>query len=99
MAGYGMTAVDPNVLPAIELPPTTNVYEVILRGNYDNVDSRGSAPAATSTIQLDGTLVPWPVFEPGELVAIESAVLGVAEVRMISAFDPAPGASTSMPPW
>jgi len=91
MAGYGMTAVPPEVLPALEVPATADRYALVLRGNYDNVRSRGSAVAGATTITLDADAAPFPLFLPGERVAIESALLGVAEVRTVTAYDQAGG--------
>jgi hypothetical protein len=79
------------VLAPIEVPASADRYRVVLRGNYDNVKSRGSAAAGTATITLDAAAAPFPTFMPGERIAIESALLGIAEVRTITAFTAATG--------
>ncbi len=91
MVGYGMSEVPPDVLAPIEVPVTTEVYAVRLRGNFDNISSRGSAAAGTSTVALDAGAAPFPLFEVGQRIAIESAILAVAEVRVISGFDAGTG--------
>jgi prepilin-type N-terminal cleavage/methylation domain-containing protein len=91
MAGYGMTEVPPTVLAPIEVPDTADQYEVMLRGNYSNVVSRGSAAAGTSSVVLDPAEAPFPPFTPGERLVIESAILAVAEVRPITGFDAGTG--------
>jgi prepilin-type N-terminal cleavage/methylation domain-containing protein len=87
LAGYGMVVVPPAALPPVEVPPGADQYRVVLRGNYDNARSRGSAAAGTTTVTLE---VP-AAFLPGERLAIESAVFSVAEVRTIASYD---GAAT-----
>ena len=91
MVGYGMSEIPVDVLAPIEVPVVGTGYEVRLRGNFDNIESRGSAGAGTSTVALDAGAAPYPLFEVGERLAIESAILAVAEVRTISAFDPGTG--------
>ena len=91
MAGYGMSSVPADVLAPVEVPDSADQYQIVLRGNYQNIASRGSALAGTSTITLDPTMAPFPMFVPGERVAIESALLAVAEVRVIAAYNPATG--------
>jgi prepilin-type N-terminal cleavage/methylation domain-containing protein len=86
MVGYGMNEIQPDVLAAIEVPVSADQYAVNLRANYENVDSRGSASAGSTTIVLDAAEAPFPVFRPGERVAIESGILAVAEVRVISTY-------------
>jgi prepilin-type N-terminal cleavage/methylation domain-containing protein len=92
MAGYGMGEVTEGVLAPLLVPdPGTNQYEVRLRGNFDNVMSRGSAAAGSTTIVLDATAAPFPVFVVGERVSIESAILALAEVREIGSYDQGTG--------
>ena len=101
MAGYGMSAVLTTDLPIITVPApgAGNLYRVNLRGNFGFVKSRvktTSAVGATTlamqpysaTHCLSGT--PEKRFTVGERVSIESALLGVAEVRTISSFDGTP---------
>lgn len=93
MAGYGMGEVAQGVLASVLVPEPTGdaQYEIRLRGNFGNVVSRGSAVAAGSTtIELDGA-GPFPTFVPGERVSIESAILALAEVRVIGSYDPGNG--------
>jgi Tfp pilus assembly protein PilW len=100
MAGYGMTSVEPDVLAPLELPALgTDLYAVTLRGNYLNVQSRGSAVAGSSTITLDAGLAAeltadGLTFLPGERVAIQSAILGLAEVRVINGYNAGAGTLT-----
>jgi len=105
MAGYGMSAVDPAVLATVQVPAPTggNLYIVNLRGNYDNLKPRGSAAAGATQIQLDAGHGYWPIaagkpqFTAGQRVSIESALLGVAEVRTITAWDNVNGIITVTP--
>ena len=93
MAGFGLSAVPTAVLAPVEVKaPGGDLYLLDLRGNYRNVKSRGSA--ANSTITLDATAKPWPTFTVGEQVAIESPILGVAEVRTIGAYSIVAGTVT-----
>jgi prepilin-type N-terminal cleavage/methylation domain-containing protein len=98
MAGYGMSSVLTTTLPVLEVPAAGvgNLYRVNLRGNFGYVKSRVNAPSAagasTVTLQrysvaacLPGT--PAKIFRTGERVALESALLGIAEVRTITAYD------------
>jgi len=96
MAGYGMSAVLTATLPILEVPApgAGNLYRVNLRGNYAYAKSRTEtvAPGSTVTLQrysvgqcMPGT--PPKRFTVGERVAIESALLGLAEVRQITAYD------------
>lgn len=94
MAGYGMSQISPAVLAPIEVPDSDEQYEVLLRGNYENKSSRGQAAAGTSSVVLDATAAPFPAFTPGQRLAIESAILALAEVRTITAFNPATGVIT-----
>jgi prepilin-type N-terminal cleavage/methylation domain-containing protein len=91
MVGYGMGEIPAAVLAPIEVPASAAQYEVRLRGNFDNIDSRGSATAGTSTVALDAAAAPFPAFVPGERVSIESAILSLAEVRHIASYDPGTG--------
>jgi len=91
MVGYGMSEVPADVLAPIQVPAVGSGYEVRLRGNFDNIESRGSAGAGTSTVALDAGAAPYPPFEVGQRIAIESAILAVAEVRTISAYDSGTG--------
>jgi len=92
MAGYGLTAVPTTTLASVEVLASEGGYQVRLRGNYGNVRSRGSA--AGSTVTLDATAAPFPIFLPGKLLAIESQILGVAEVRTIAGYNPGTGVIT-----
>ena len=101
MAGFGMSAVPtvtlaPVVVPA---PGGTDLYNVNLFGNYNAVKSRVNADMAASQTSIplqkyDATHclqqpsgVSEKVFTVGQLIAIESSLLGVAEVRTITAFN------------
>ncbi len=103
MAGYGLSAVDPAVLPAVEvLAPGANLALLKVRGNYLNVQGRGcsgggGACGTAAQIVLSGA--PFPAFSVGEQVAIESALLGVAEVRTIGAYNQATGVITVTAPF
>jgi prepilin-type N-terminal cleavage/methylation domain-containing protein len=94
MAGYGLNAVPTATLAPIEVLATADVYAVRLRGNYGNVKSRGSA--AGSLVTLDPTEAPFSrfLFLSGEQLAIESLILGVAEVRTIAGYNPGTGVIT-----
>jgi hypothetical protein len=98
MAGYGMSAVSPATLPIVRVPAVGagELYRVELYGNYNFVKSRVNADLATNQTVvplqrysaaacLPGT--PAKAFTPGQRIAIESALLGVAEVRTISGYD------------
>ncbi len=98
MAGYDMSAVLTTTLPvlAVPAPGAGNLYRVTLRGNYGFVKSRVNATtAAGATVValqrysvsacLPGT--PAKRFTIGERVGIESALLGLAEVRTITGYD------------
>ncbi|HEY2387732.1 MAG TPA: prepilin-type N-terminal cleavage/methylation domain-containing protein [Candidatus Binatia bacterium] len=92
MAGYNMGAVATATLAPIVVNANAagEVYHITLRGNYQNVNSTGSAAAATSTITLDATAVPacgTLVFTAGKRLAIESQILGAAEVGTITAWN------------
>jgi len=66
------------------------LYHVTLRGNYQNVNSTGSAAAASTVITLDATAVPacgTLVFTAGKRLAVESLILGNAEVGTITAWN------------
>lgn len=101
MAGYGMSAVLTNDLPIITVPApgAGNLYRVNLRGNFGFVKSRVMTTTAvgatviamqpySATACLPGT--PAKRFTLGERVSIESALLGVAEVRTVAGFDGTP---------
>jgi prepilin-type N-terminal cleavage/methylation domain-containing protein len=97
MAGFGLSAVPTTALAPVQVvAPGLNLYLLNLRGNYLNVKSRGLA--LNSTITLDATAAPWPTFTVGEQVAIESALLGVAEVRTIGAYNNVAGTITLSTP-
>lgn len=100
MAGYGMAAVPAVTLPIIRTPAlgANELYAVDLFGNYGFVRSRVNADTAanTSTILmtpfsatacLPGT--PAKEFTVGQRVAIESTLLGISEVRTVSAYSAA----------
>jgi prepilin-type N-terminal cleavage/methylation domain-containing protein len=101
MAGYGMSSVLTTTLPVLEVPAAGagNLYRVNLRGNFGFVKSRVNAATAAgaSTIALQKYQTtptsicmpgnPAKSFTPGERVSFESALLGVAEIRTITAFD------------
>lgn len=103
MAGYGMTSVPPATLAPIELPDAgDDLYALTLRGNYLNVSSRGSAAAGATTITLDAgqpaaLAALGKVFSPGERLAIDSAILGLAEVRTITGYNAGAGTITVSP--
>lgn len=97
MAGFGMSSVLTADLAIITVPAPGGgeLYRVNLRGNYNSVKSRVNANIAVgaSTIALQrhstsacmsGT--PAKSFTVGEQVAIESALLGLAEVFTITAY-------------
>jgi hypothetical protein len=92
MAGYGLAAVPTATLAPVEVLASEGGYQVRLRGNYGNVASRGSA--AGSTVTLDATAAPFPIFLAGKQLAIESLILGVAEVRTIAGYDQGAGVIT-----
>lgn len=98
MAGLGMSAVPSATLPILSVPAVGagEAYRVQLYGNYNSVRTRVNADiAANSTVIplqrytasacLSGT--PAKVFTTGQRLAVESALLGYAEVRTISAYD------------
>jgi prepilin-type N-terminal cleavage/methylation domain-containing protein len=98
MAGYGMSAVPSATLPILRVPAlgAGELYRVDLFGNFGfvksrvNTDTLGSATVVPMTRYsaaacLPGT--PPKVFTPGQRVAIESTLAGVAVVRTISAYD------------
>lgn len=100
MAGYGMPAVSSATLPILRTPAVGagQIYAVDLFGNYGFVRSRVNADTAanaatilmapySATACLSGT--PAKVFTIGERVGIESTLLGVAEVRTVSAYSAA----------
>lgn len=97
MAGYGMGAVSSTTLPILRIPAVGvgELYRVELFGNYGFVRSRVNADTAASsstilmapysaTACLSGN--PAKVFTVGQRVAIESTLLGLAEVRTVSAY-------------
>jgi len=86
MAGYGMAAVPTNVLATVEVLHTADPLTVVLRGNYGNVRSAGSATA--SIVTLDATAAPFPTFTVGKQLAVYSEIIGVAEVRTITGYNP-----------
>ena len=83
MAGFGMAAVPTNVLATVEVLHTADPLTVVLRGNYGNVRSAGSATASTVTL----TAAPFPTFTVGKQLAVYSEILGVAEVRTITGYN------------
>jgi prepilin-type N-terminal cleavage/methylation domain-containing protein len=100
MAGHGMGAVPTNVLEPVlvQAAGAGEVSRVRLRGAFTNlcpanpapcVEGFGSAVAGSTTI----TIAPCPTvltaFTPGKYVAIESAILGVAEVHTIASWNSA----------
>lgn len=101
MAGYGMSSVLTTTLPVIEVPAAGagNLYRVNLRGNFGFVKSRvnvataaGASTVALQKYQTAPTSICMPGnpakrFTVGERISFESALLGVAEIRTISAFD------------
>jgi prepilin-type N-terminal cleavage/methylation domain-containing protein len=92
MAGYNMGAVPTATLAPVVVNANAagELYHITLRGNYQNVNSTGSAAAASSVITLDATAVPacgTLVFTPGKRLAVESLILGIAEVGTITVWD------------
>jgi len=100
MAGYGMPAVPSATLPIVRTPAVgaDELYRVDLFGNYGFVRSRVSSDTAanastilmapfSATACLSGT--PAKEFTVGERVGIESTLLGIAEVRTVSAYSAA----------
>lgn len=98
MAGFGMGAVEPDVLPIIQVPAPSggDLYEVDLYGNYNSVKARvtGGVASGATVIPLvrfsTGACLggsPAKVFTVNQRVALESAFLGVVQVRTISAYD------------
>ena len=98
MAGYWMSSVLTTTLPVLEVPAAGagNLYRMNLRGNFGFVKSRVNAPTAAgaSTVALQRYSVgacmpgtPAKSFMIGERVSIDSALLGVAEVRQIAGYD------------
>jgi len=102
MAGFGMSAVPTATLAPITVPAPAagDLYNVNLFGNYGAVKSRvrNDIAAGQTIIPLqqlpDGTHcleqpagVSEKVFTVGQLIAIESSLLGVAEVRTIAGFN------------
>jgi len=98
MAGYGMGAVEPDVLPIVQVPApgAGELYRVNLYGNYDFVKARvtgGVASGATviplvrysAAACLGGS--PAKTFIVNERVALESAFLGAVQVRTIASYD------------
>jgi prepilin-type N-terminal cleavage/methylation domain-containing protein len=98
MAGFGMSSVLTADLAIITVPAPggSELYRVNLRGNFGFVKSRvnanTAAGVATVALQrysaaacLQGT--PEKRFTVGEQVSIETALLGLAEVFTITAFD------------
>jgi len=93
MAGYSMGAVPTATLAPIVVNANAagELYHITLRGNYLNVNSTGSAAAATSVVTLDATAVPacgTLTFTAGKRLSFESQILGVAEVGTITAWTP-----------
>jgi prepilin-type N-terminal cleavage/methylation domain-containing protein len=89
MAGYGMAAVPTEDMAPVEVIASGDPYAVRLRGNYGNVHSQGSGSA--SQVTLDPAAAPFPMFTAGKDLAIFSELLGVAEVRTITAYDAGTG--------
>lgn len=98
MAGYGMSSVLTTTLPVLEVPApgAGNLYRVNLRGNFAFAKSRVNATTAAgaTTVALQRYSVaacmpgtPAKRFTVGERVSIESALLGIAEVRTITGYD------------
>jgi prepilin-type N-terminal cleavage/methylation domain-containing protein len=97
MAGYGMSSVLTATLPVLEVPAVGagELYRVNLRGNFAFAKSRTENLAAgATTVALQRYSVaacmpgdPPKRFTVSERVAIESALLGLAEVRTITAYD------------
>ena len=95
MAGYGLAAVPTTTLaPIVVLPPGGDAYAVRLRGNYGNVKSTGSTAAAGALLVTLDPTAPRPLFRPGEQLAIESLILGTAEVRTIAGYNSGTGVIT-----
>jgi prepilin-type N-terminal cleavage/methylation domain-containing protein len=108
MAGFGMSAVPTATLAPITVPAPAagDLYNVNLFGNYNAVRSRVNVDiaAAQTTIPLqkyDATHclqqpsgVSQKVFTIGQRIAIESSLLGVAEVRTITGFNGATATCT-----
>lgn len=94
MAGFGMAAVPLETLAPVQVmaPGAGDLYRLRLRGNYGNVRSAGSTEGATVT--LDPAAAPFPVFTVGKKLAIKSEILGLAEVRTISAYNAGTGTIT-----
>ena len=99
MAGFGMSSVLTVDLPILTVPAAGagNLYRVNLLGNFAFAKSRvkvSTAVGATTLLLqrhsvaacMPGT--PSKRFTVGERVAIESALLGVAELRLITGYDP-----------
>jgi prepilin-type N-terminal cleavage/methylation domain-containing protein len=88
MAGYGMGAVPTATLEPILVQAlgAGEVYRVRLRGAFTDVQSYGSGSLAAIT--MDAT-APLPTFIPGRFVAVESLILGVAELKTIAGWNPA----------
>ena len=97
MAGYGMSAVPSATLPILRVPAVGagELYRVELYGNYGFVRSRVNADTAASSSTI--LMTPYSAtqclpgspakgFTVGQRVAIESTLLGSAEVRTISAY-------------
>jgi prepilin-type N-terminal cleavage/methylation domain-containing protein len=102
MAGFGMSSVLIADLPILTVPAAGagNLYRVNLLGNFDFAKrpSSGTTAAGATTVLLQrynvpvGTCMPGSPakrFTVGERAAIESALLGVAEVRAITNYDAA----------
>lgn len=97
MAGYGMSSVLTATLPVLEVPAVGagELYRVNLRGNFAFAKSRTenlAAGATTVALQRHSATACMPGdpprrFSVSERVAIESALLGLAEVRTITAYD------------
>ena len=98
MAGFGMSSVLTTDLPILTVPApgAGNLYRVNLLGNFGFAKSRvnTSTAAGATTVLLQPYSVaacmpgtPAKRFTVGERVAIESALLGVAEVRVLTGYD------------
>jgi prepilin-type N-terminal cleavage/methylation domain-containing protein len=97
MAGFGMGAVPTATLApvAVEAAGAGELYRLRLRGDYSVLQCGAGATLGTctgsgalSTITLDATAAPYPTFVVGRRVAIESKIVGVAEVATITAWNP-----------
>lgn len=97
MAGFGMGAIPTATLaPVVVGPPGAGeVYRVLLRGDYSALQCGAgvtltlcTGAAVTNTITLDVN-APYPAFTAGRWVMIESKILGLAEVRTITAWNSA----------